>query len=90
MQEVSKFISNYNKINLDWAYNVFRRKSRHFSGCLVWMFFLKKPLFKSKSDFDDKKYLWNASYKNLPEKYSDLGLVSPRIRSSQIKCNCML
>ena len=52
--------------------------------------FSKKPLFNSKSAFDDKKGSWNAFYENLSEKYSDLGLISPRTRSSQIECNRLL
>ena len=56
-------------------------------GCF---FLQKKTLFNSKSVFDDKKCLSNASYENIPEKYSDWGLISPRTRNSQIECNHLL
>ena len=61
-----------------------------FCECLVWMFFcflgfFFGNLFNSESVFDDKKGLWNASYENFPEKYSDWGLISPRTRISQMR-----
>ena len=80
MQEVPHFIPNYDKISLDWANKVSRRKSRHFCVCLVWVYFIKKNS-TFKSVFDDKKFLWNAFYENLPEKIQieDLFLLEPEV-----------
>ena len=58
------------------------------------VFFFKKTVLDNKSVFDDKKFFWNASYENLPEKnhIEDLFLLEPELFKYIviIRCNNLL